>query len=54
MGRRRDDIGSFGIEVQHPDEFVLHLLNVAPGAVVAAARYYEGFLVRAFWEQSVG
>jgi predicted nucleic acid-binding protein len=33
-----DIIGSFGIEVQHPDEFVLDLLDLAPGAVVAAAQ----------------
>ena len=33
-----DTIGSFGIEAQHPDEFVLHLLDLAPGAVVAAAQ----------------
>jgi len=28
----------FGIDAQHPDEFVLHLLGLAPGAVVAAAQ----------------
>jgi hypothetical protein len=28
----------FGIEAQHPDEFVLHLLDLAPGVVVGAAR----------------
>ena len=33
-----DTIGPFGIEAQHPDEFVLHLLDLAPGAVVAAAQ----------------
>ncbi len=33
-----DAIGSFGIEAQHPDEFVLHLLDLAPGAVVAPAQ----------------
>ena len=36
-----DTIGSFGIEVQHPDEFVLHLLDLAPGAVVAAAQNHR-------------
>jgi predicted nucleic acid-binding protein len=28
----------FGIEAQHPDEFILHLLDFAPGTVVAAAQ----------------
>ena len=28
----------YGIEVQHPDEFVAHLLDLAPGAVCAAVR----------------
>jgi predicted nucleic acid-binding protein len=32
-----DAVGTFGIEAQHPDEFVLHLLDLAAGAVVAAA-----------------
>ncbi|MEO7146235.1 MAG: PIN domain-containing protein [Bryobacteraceae bacterium] len=36
-----DTIGSFGIEAQHPDEFVLHLLDLAPGAVVAAAQNHR-------------
>jgi hypothetical protein len=26
-----DSIGAFGIEAQHPDEFILHLLDLAPG-----------------------
>ena len=30
-------VSQFGIEAQHPDEFVLHLLDLAPGAVLAAA-----------------
>ncbi len=30
-------IAPFGIEVQHPDEFILHLLDLAPGVVVATA-----------------
>jgi predicted nucleic acid-binding protein len=33
-----DVLAPFGIEAQHPDEFVLHLLDLAPGAVVAAAQ----------------
>lgn len=36
-----DAVGSFGIEVQHPDEFVLHLLDLAPEAVVAAAQNHR-------------
>ena len=36
-----DIIGSFGIEVQHPDEFVIGLLDLAPGAVVAAAQNHR-------------
>lgn len=39
-----DTIGSFGIEAQHPDEFVLHLLDLAPGAVVAAAQNHRDSL----------
>ena len=34
-------IRSFGIEAQHPDEFVLHLLDLAPGIVVAAAQNHR-------------
>lgn len=30
-------VAPFGIEVQHPDDFVLHLLHLAPGTVMAAA-----------------
>jgi hypothetical protein len=36
-----DTIGSFGIEAQHPDEFIARLLDLAPGAVVAAARNHR-------------
>ena len=36
-----DNIGSFGIEVQHPDDFILRLLDLAPGAVVAAAENHR-------------
>lgn len=31
-------LASFGIEAQHPDEFVSHLIDLAPGAVCAAAK----------------
>jgi predicted nucleic acid-binding protein len=34
-------VGSFGIEAQHPDDFVLHLLGLAPAAVVAAAQNHR-------------
>jgi predicted nucleic acid-binding protein len=32
---------SFGIEPQHPDEFVVHLLDLAPGLVLTAARRHR-------------
>ncbi len=31
-------MSTFGIEAQHPDEFILHLLDLAPGVVVGAAQ----------------
>jgi len=31
-------LAGFGIEAQHPDEFVSHLIDLAPGAVCAAAK----------------
>src|SRR5207248_2799884 len=43
-----DTIGSFGIEAQHPDEFVLHLLDLAPGAVVAAAQDHRQSLKKTY------
>lgn len=27
----------FGIEAQHPDEFIAHLIDLAPGVVITAA-----------------
>jgi len=33
-----DYLARFGIEAQHPDEFVTHLLDLAPGAVCAAVK----------------
>ena len=33
--------GAFGIEAQHPDEFILHLLDLAPVAVVDAAESHR-------------
>lgn len=34
-------LGPLGIDAQHPDEFVPHLLDLAPGAVVAAAQNHR-------------
>ena len=34
-------VGAFGIEAQHPDEFVLHLLDLAPEAVISAAENHR-------------
>lgn len=34
----------YGIEAQHPDEFVLNLLNLAPSQVVSAAREHRASL----------
>lgn len=36
-----DVVGAFGIEAQHPDEFVLHLFDLALGAVIAAAETHR-------------
>jgi len=33
-----DILGQYGIEAQHPDEFISHLLDLDPGAVCNAAR----------------
>jgi hypothetical protein len=40
-----DAIGTFGIEAQHPDEFVLHLLDLSPDAVVSAAQNHRQSLI---------
>ena len=32
-----ETLSAFGIEAQHPDEFILHLLDLAPGVVAGAA-----------------
>ena len=34
-------IAPFGIEAQHPDKFILHLLDLAPGPIVAAAETHR-------------
>lgn len=36
-----DVLAPFGIAAQHPDEFVLHLLDLAPNVVVWAARNHR-------------
>jgi hypothetical protein len=33
-----DALGRFGIEAQHPDDFIVHLLDLAPGTVCAAVK----------------
>lgn len=33
-----DVLAKYGIEVQHPDEFIMHLLDLAPNIVCAAAK----------------
>lgn len=39
-----DVLGPFGIEAQHPDEFVVHLLDLAPELVTDAARCHRASL----------
>jgi hypothetical protein len=34
-------LGEFDIEAQHPDDFILHLLDLAPGLVVEAAELHR-------------
>ncbi len=34
-------LGKFGVEVQHPDEFITHLFDLAPDAVCAAAKSHR-------------
>ncbi|MCI0620634.1 MAG: PIN domain-containing protein [Acidobacteria bacterium] len=33
-----DALGKYGIEGQHPDDFIMHLLDLAPNVVCAAAK----------------
>lgn len=33
-----DVLGKFGIEAQHPDEFIMHLVDLAPNVVCAAVK----------------
>jgi len=39
-----DALTPFEIEAQHPDEFIAHLLDLAPGAVLEAARRHRDSL----------
>jgi predicted nucleic acid-binding protein len=39
-----ETLAPLGIEAQHPDEFVLHLLDLAPGIVAEAARNHRDSL----------
>jgi hypothetical protein len=34
----KETLGKYGIEAQHPDEFITHLLDLAPNLVCAAAK----------------
>lgn len=36
-----DVLADYGIEAQHPDEFILHLLDLAPALVVEAAENHR-------------
>ncbi|MFO7907036.1 MAG: PIN domain-containing protein [Pirellulaceae bacterium] len=37
-------LGKFGVEAQHPDEFVTHLIDLVPAAVCAAAKRHRASL----------
>lgn len=37
-------LGKLGVEAQHPDEFITHLIDLAPGAVCAAAKRHRASL----------
>ena len=39
-----DALRPYGIEAQHPDEFILHLFDLAPARVVAAAHEHRANL----------
>jgi hypothetical protein len=36
-----NSLARFGIEAQHPDEFVVHLLDLAPGLVIEAVQRHR-------------
>jgi hypothetical protein len=37
----RESLHEFGVEAQHPDEFILNLLDLAPGLVIEAAENHR-------------
>jgi hypothetical protein len=37
-------LGKFGVEAQHPDEFITHLIDLAPAPVCAAAKRHRASL----------
>ncbi len=39
-----DYVAQFGIEAQHPDEFITHLIDLSPGLVCAAAKRHRASL----------
>ena len=39
-----EKLSPYGIEAQHPDEFITHLIDLDSGAVVAAAKAHRGSL----------
>lgn len=41
-----DYLGTFGIEAQHPDEFIAHLIDLSASAVVEAAKRHRASLRR--------
>lgn len=34
----KEELGKYGIEAQHPDDFVMHLIDLAPSVVCSAAK----------------
>jgi hypothetical protein len=41
---READLEPYGIEAQHPDEFIVHLVDLAPGLVIEAAQRHRASL----------
>lgn len=37
----REYLAGFGIESQHPDDFIVHLLNISPGTVCKAVKQHR-------------
>ena len=42
----QDKLEPYGIEAEHPDTFITHLLDLSPGAVVAAAQEHRASLAK--------